>query len=142
MPDLTDINPRHVCCKTLLDLAPLDLESDETALQTMFFKDFCIEARDRTVSRGYFDGLELLIAHTGPSSDLANAARAVVQAAVGNKVNRIDLVTAARQQYGRLLLSFQQTLSSADKAHTIETLMTAALLGLYEVGSCNRNGRG
>lgn len=127
------MTPRHIRCEALSDLAALDLVLHEIGLQAMFFKDFCIEARDRTVSRGYFDGLESLIAHAGPSSDLANATRTVALAAVGNKTDRLDLISAARQQYVKLLLSFQQTLSGADKAHAIETLMTAALLGLYEV---------
>ena len=85
------------------------------------------------MSRGYLDDLESLLAHAGPSSDIANAAKIAAFASLGNKTGDPHLIHRASILYSDLLCSFQVTMSNAATSNTIESLTTAVLLGLYEV---------
>lgn len=85
------------------------------------------------MSRGYLDGLETLLAAAGPSSDLSEAANIVAVANIGTKLCRPSLVHKARIRYSKMLHSLQVKISKAGMANATETLVTAVLLGLYEV---------
>jgi hypothetical protein len=98
-----------------------------------FLDDYCIVSKNKSLSRGYLDDLESLLAHAGPSSDIAKAAKIAAFASLGNKLGEPDLIHRANMLYSDLLRSFQVTMSKAATSNTIESLATAVLLGLYEV---------
>jgi hypothetical protein len=101
--------------------------------------DYCLIPEHYLLSRGYLDGLETLLAVAGPSSDLAQATKVVALASIGTKLNRPGLVHKARILYLEMLQSLQVIISNAGMARTAESLMTAVLLGLYEVRSSRRD---
>ena len=105
---------------------------DEGTLE-IFFRDYCIESSNRSLSRGFLDGIKSLIACTGESSDVARAAKTVALAGLGKRTKRAELMKRAEELYAQILLSFRTTLSHSYQSNTTETLMTAVLLGLYEV---------
>lgn len=105
---------------------------DKHALQT-FFVDYCVSSADRSLSRGYLDGLQTLLFHAGPQSEVSQAAKIVALANLGKKSNSPSLLERTRLLYSRLLHSFQRTISNPSTSSTIESFMTAVLLGLYEV---------
>ncbi|KAI2896177.1 hypothetical protein CBS63078_8298 [Aspergillus niger] len=91
---------------------------------------------DSRVSRGFLDGLPSLLASVHPSSDLVRAVEIVAWATLGNKISRPDLLARARRQYTGLLCSFQDLLHCCQlRAPTVESLVIAILLGLYEIVS-------
>jgi hypothetical protein len=101
----------------------------------IFFDDYCVESTDRTLSRGFLDGLRHLIDHAGPASDVAQAAKLVSLAGIGNRMDRPGLTYKAKLLYSSLISSFRTSISNATRSRTVESLMTAVLLGLYEVGA-------
>lgn len=78
-------------------------------------------------------GLEALLVHTGRLSDLSQATKIAALASIGTKHGRPSLVHKARTMYSSMLHSLQLKISAGTMANTTETLMTAVLLGLYEV---------
>jgi hypothetical protein len=95
--------------------------------------DYCLVPEHHLLSRGYLDGLKTLLSDAGPSSDLVQATKVVALASIGTKLNRPGLVHKARIMYLEMLQSLQVMISNAGMARTAESLMTAVLLGLYEV---------
>lgn len=88
------------------------------------------------MTRGFLDGLPFLLANAYPSSDLVQAVEVVAWASLGNQLTRPDLLTRAIRQYVSLLSSFQSLLESCQLlAPTVEALVIAILLGLYEIVS-------
>jgi hypothetical protein len=110
----------------------VDVQIERHALAD-FLHDYCFVPENDLISRGYLVGLETLLAIAGPSSDLAKATKVVSLASIGTKLNRLELVHKARIMYSEILQSFQVMISKAGMARTAESLMTAVLLGLYEV---------
>ncbi|KAF2496520.1 hypothetical protein BU16DRAFT_549018 [Lophium mytilinum] len=113
---------------------PNDERLEKDALE-MFFDGYCVELADRTISRGFLDGLKPLIDHAGESSDIAQAAKIVALATTGNKLRRPQILYRTKQQYGDLLQSFRSRLMRAAESDLVEVLITAILLGLYEIVS-------
>ena len=109
-----------------------NIEAEQAALAS-FLDDYCVSSKDKTLSRGYLDNLEYLLAHGDLSSDLANATKAASLASLGNKLGEPDLLLRAKASYSELLASVQQTMSNSTTSKTLESLATAVLLGLYEV---------
>lgn len=109
-----------------------DILFEQTGLE-FFFKDFCVESNNRSISRGFLDGLRSLVDHGGPASDLSQAARIVSLAGTGNRLHRPALLHKAELKFVDLLCTFQKTLSDPTASSTVESLMTAVMLGLYEV---------
>lgn len=109
-----------------------DAQIEQGALST-FFDDYCVESTDRTLSRGFLDGLKPLIVHAGQSSDVAQAAKIVALSGIANRMGRPGLVHRIKLLYIDLLGSFKTTLSNEVTSKTIESLMTAVMLGIYEV---------
>lgn len=98
-----------------------------------FFSNFVIVPRDRSLSRGYLDGLEDLLATAGQGSEVVRATRIVALASAANTSGSHDLLHRAQTEYADTLLAFKKLLHDATRCHTDEALMTAALLGLYEM---------
>jgi hypothetical protein len=100
---------------------------------TSFFDDYVVRSADRNVSRGFLDGLKPLVQHAGESSEIGGAMRIVAIAGAANRYGRADLLYKTKLKYGQLLQSFRRALLHAEPGRTMEWLMTAALLGIYEV---------
>lgn len=118
---------------------------EEQALSA-FLYDYCVTSANNLLSRGYLDGLESLLAHAGPNSELALASKVVAFASQGKKLGRPSLLHKASVLYSSLLCSFRLTIANPTTSNTVESLMTAVLLGLYEVyletrvyGTLNQN---
>lgn len=105
----------------------------ESFALAVFVRDFCVPSTDHSVSRGFFDDLPALLEDPGHTSDLAQAAKAVGLAALGNRTSEQAFVQKTRRWYGDVLRSFPRTLSNPKTSSTPQALMTAVLLGLYEV---------
>jgi hypothetical protein len=103
-----------------------------------FFNDYCLVPSHCSISRGYLDGLETLLNSAGPKSELAEATHVVALANIGTKLRRPTLVHKARIRYYKMLHSLQVMISKAAMTKATESLMTAVLLGLYEV--CIKSG--
>ncbi|KAI9741379.1 MAG: hypothetical protein M1834_003096 [Cirrosporium novae-zelandiae] len=91
---------------------PNDAHIEQHALAA-FFDDYCVKSADRSLSRGFLDGLKPLIVYAGQYSDIAQAAKMVALAGIGNRMGTPILYTKP--------------------THTAESLMTGVLLGLYEI---------
>lgn len=98
-----------------------------------FFHDYCLVPENRLLSRGYLEGLETMISHDETSSNLIQAAKIVAFANLGSREGRSSLLQKARIMYSEMLHPFQVMISTATTFNTAELLMTAVLLGMYEV---------
>ena len=100
-----------------------------------FFSDYCVVSSNRSLSRGYLNGLESLLNYAGTTSDIAQACKMMALACYGTPSTGTALVYKAKAKllYPSLLRSFTNTISNPANLNTIETLMTAVVLGLYEV---------
>ena len=117
----------------VLQLHALSSSEIERSALAAFIDDYCIVSKNESLSRGYLHGLESLLTNTGPSSDIAKAARTTAFASLGSKAGDPDILHRAHELYLDLLNSFQITMSEAATSNTVEALTTAVLLGLYEV---------
>jgi hypothetical protein len=109
-----------------------DAYIEELALRA-FFYDYCVTSMNRSLSRGYLDGLESLLHCNGRNSDLAQACKVVAFANHGNKLYRPILLRKAQIMYHDLLGCLARTIADPANSSTVESLMIAVLLGLYEV---------
>lgn len=101
-----------------------------------FLNQYVVCSTDPRVTRGFLDGLPALLASAHPSSDLVQAVEIVAWTSLGNQLTRPNLLARARRQYVSLLGSFQFLLQSCQlHAPTVEALVIAILLGLYEIVS-------
>jgi hypothetical protein len=107
-------------------------EIEGSAFQ-IFISDYCISSSNRTVSRGYLNGLASLVEEAGPGSSIAKSCRIVSLVNLGKKTASRMLLQKAETLYVDLLPSFRWTISNEGKSTTIHSLITAVLLGLYEV---------
>jgi hypothetical protein len=113
-------------------LASCVAQLERIAIAT-FFDDYAVVSADHTVSRGFLDGLKLLIQNAGESSDITQAMRIVALAGAANRTGHMSLLHRSRLIYGQLLGSLHRTFPGLLKHSTMESLMTIALLGIYEV---------
>ncbi|KAI9709324.1 MAG: hypothetical protein M1820_003444 [Bogoriella megaspora] len=109
-----------------------DAEIEEKILDT-FVEEFCAISSNPKISRGFLDGFESLVNHAGKATDIGQAATMVGLAGVANRIGRLSLHKRAELIYGRLLRSFQTSLTDKERSSSVESLMTAVLLGIYEV---------
>ena len=107
-------------------------EIESSAFQT-FISEYCISLSNRTVSRGYLNGLESLIEKAGPASTVSQSCKIISLANLGKKAASPMLLQKAETLYFDLLPSFRWTISNEGESTTIQSLITAVLLGLYEV---------
>ncbi|KAI1379335.1 hypothetical protein F4677DRAFT_408647 [Hypoxylon crocopeplum] len=109
-----------------------DTELEESAID-MFIAEFVVEPADRQKSRGFLDGMQILLNSVDPGSGLALAAKLVVLASIGNRTGRRSLLERMERQYVSLLRTYHKSLSMEEDNVSIENLYTAVLLGLYEI---------
>jgi hypothetical protein len=107
-------------------------EIEQRALFT-FLDDYCVVLKDKSLSRGYLNDLECLLASAATSSDITKSMGIASFANLGNKIGEPYLVHQANMMYSELLCFFQITMSREATSNTIESLTTAVILGLYEV---------
>jgi hypothetical protein len=104
-----------------------DAEVEERALAA-FVHHYCLIPKSRSL-----EGLETMLSDAGPSSNLAQAAKVVALANIGTRLGRSSLVQKATILYSDMLHSFRMMIANATMSSAAELLMTAVLLGLYEV---------
>jgi hypothetical protein len=111
-----------------------DAAIEARALES-FFHDYCLVPENRILSRGYLEGLRTSIFEAKSDSSVLQAAKVVAFANLGSRLGMPNLVQKARVMYSEMLHSFQVMISYASTSNTAELLMTAVLLGLYEVST-------
>ncbi|TVY45754.1 hypothetical protein LOCC1_G003451 [Lachnellula occidentalis] len=100
---------------------------------TAFFNDYCIVSSNRDLSRGFLHGLQTMICQAGPQSELSQACTIIALTNLGRKLENDLRIKRAKGLYSLLLRSFRLSISDSAQFTTLESLITAALLGLYEV---------
>ncbi|KAL4802572.1 hypothetical protein BDV18DRAFT_163974 [Aspergillus unguis] len=119
---------------------PTSEQSSRGPAVDAFLEQYVVHSADSSVSRGFLDGLPSLLANAEPSSHVAQATISVAWASLGNLWKRPDLLARAREQYLYTLHSFQGLMHSCQvSAPTVEALVTALLLGLYEIISSSED---
>ncbi|KAL7783171.1 hypothetical protein V8C43DRAFT_309702 [Trichoderma afarasin] len=112
-------------------------ETDDKTLEALslciFNSEFVVKTVNRRLSRGFLDGIQLLLKATYSTSVLACSAKILVLASIGNRLGRQSLLIKTDKDYGNLLRKFHQSLSADMKYVSVENLYTAILLGLYEI---------
>jgi len=121
-------NPRPRIKANLVNFESDQIE--EIAFRT-FITDYCVSSTNPTVSRGYLNSLENLIEKAGPASDIAQSCNIIALANLGKKRASHNLMKKAQMLYLGFLPSFRLTI--ANEVTSVESLITAVLLGLYEV---------
>lgn len=109
-----------------------DIEQDARLL---FFNDYCILSSNRNLSRGYLHGLRAMVSKAGSKSELVQACTLIALANLGSKLGNSIHRHRAESIYSSLLRSFRLSISNQAVFTTVESLITATLLGLYEVRS-------
>ncbi len=102
-----------------------DAELEESALAA-FVYHYCLVPK-----RSSIENLQTVLPHIGISSNLARAAKIGALANIGTRLGRPSLVQKAQILYSGMLPSFRTMV--ATMSSNAELLMTAVLLGLYEV---------
>ena len=113
----------------------LDWPYIEQGTRLAFFDEYCMVSSNRGLSRGYLHGLQTMIAKAGLSSELVQACTIIALANVGKKLGNAMYINRAEGLYSLLLRSFRLSISNEAIFTTVESLITAVLLGLYEVSS-------
>ena len=98
-----------------------------------FYYNYCILPVNDAVSRGFLENLEQDIDAYGASSDVAKACRAIALASHGTTLRRPALNATGEASYQALLGSLAKTVASTNGETLRGALLTAVLLGLYEV---------
>ena len=117
------------------DICPIEVPEEQVEQFALgaFFYDYPIISANREISRGYLDGLESMLQQLGLQSDLSKACRVVGFAAHGIKLRRPTLIQKAGTLYQDLLKTLAKGIEDPVYASSVESLMIAMLLGLYEV---------
>lgn len=97
-----------------------------------FLSDFTIESSDRSVSRGFLDGVRSLLTLSGGSSDLASAMRMIALASGRGVRGKQRAQTESKAIYVELLKTVREDLAVA-KNLSNQSLVMIVLLGIYEV---------
>jgi hypothetical protein len=98
-----------------------------------FISNYCISSSNPTVSHGYLSGLESLTKGAGPASNISQSCKVLSLAPLGRRQAIPTLLQKAERLYFDLFPSFRLTVSSEGNSTTIQSLIAAVLLGLYEV---------
>ncbi len=140
--DINDCNPSHqqlpACHKQegwSSELQRLDWPSIEEDARRVFFADYCIVSPNQDISRGYLSGLQAMIHKAGITSDVAKSCTTIALASLGRKLQDHRILRKAQNLHTSLLRSFSLSISNGDTFISVESLITATLLGLYEVGT-------
>jgi hypothetical protein len=105
----------------------------EDYLFGIFFQDYCITPRDASMSRGYLSELPNLVKTFGSTSNIAQAAKTVALASLGNLVKKPIFLETAKLSYSRVLQTLRTTILDSNPEIIYQNFMVAVLLGLYEV---------
>lgn len=116
-------------------IGTLDWSDIERNARLVFFDDYCILSSNRSLSRGYLHGLRAMVSKAGPNSELVQACTIIALANIGSKLGSSMYKHRAESLYSSLLRSFRLSISNQAVFTTVESLITATLLGLYEVRS-------
>ncbi|KAH7419723.1 hypothetical protein BKA64DRAFT_699747 [Cadophora sp. MPI-SDFR-AT-0126] len=108
------------------------LQIEDFARQ-QFFDDYRVYSPDQAVSRGYLNGLPDMILKAGLNSDVTNACTTIALASLGKKHSDRGIFERAQRMHTALLRSFSLSISTGDAFISVESLITATLLGLYEI---------
>ncbi|CZT05360.1 uncharacterized protein RAG0_11491 [Rhynchosporium agropyri] len=111
----------------------LNWESIEDQARKEFFKDYCIYSPNQDLSRGYLSGLPAMTRRAGPSSDVAKACTTISLASLGSKSGDPRISQRGQSLHTSLLRSFSLSISAGDTFISVESLITATLLGLHEI---------
>jgi hypothetical protein len=122
--------PKSLLTSELRDLNWPELEI--LAFQT-FVSDYCIPSIYPSISRGYLNSLESLVERAGPASIIAQSCKIISLATLGKKSVSPMILQKAENLYFDLLPSFRSTISNEGESTTIQSFVTAVLLGLYQV---------
>lgn len=114
-------------------LGSVDWLEFEAYARQQFFDDYRVYSPDQAVSRGYLNGLPDMISKAGLNSDVTKACTTIALASLGKKVSDQSIFERAQRMHTLLLRSFSLSISSGDTFVSVESLITATLLGLYEV---------
>lgn len=127
--------PSELCHPVTISdsLGTLDWPDIEQNARLMFFDDYCIFSSNRNLSRGYLHGLRAMASKAGPKSELVQACTLIALANLGSKLGNSMHKHRAESLYSSLLRSFRLSISNQAVFTTVESLITATLLGLYEV---------
>ncbi|KAL5084634.1 hypothetical protein Trisim1_012516 [Trichoderma cf. simile WF8] len=98
-----------------------------------FIRNFVVQPSDERNSRGFLHGLQEMIRSAPVSSDLVRAVSAVSIACKGNCDGDLAALTHAAEEYGDILRSFRGMLLRNTTAWSPQILITAVILGLYEI---------
>ena len=109
-----------------------DEKIEELALRA-FFYDYCIISPTHSISRGYLDGLELMLNRMSPQSVAVKACKTVAFASHGIKLSRPGLTRKAEMLYNELLAALAKAILDPTFINSMESLTIVTLLGLYEV---------
>lgn len=105
----------------------------EAYARQQFFDDYRVYSPDQAVSRGYLNGLPDMISKAGLNSDVTKACTTIALASLGKKITDQGIFERAQRMHTSLLRSFSLSISSGGTFVSVESLITATLLGLYEV---------
>ena len=119
---------------------PLEPSIEEQALAA-FYSEWTVQSQDRAISRGYLDGLPALVAHAGPTSDLARAVLMMAFQTMGRRKQQPCLIHKAIELYPKVLRSFAATIADEKASQSIEALVVCVLLGFYEMMVTNPESR-
>ncbi|KAK0108532.1 hypothetical protein ONS95_003336 [Cadophora gregata] len=74
-----------------------------------------------------------MISKAGPKSDVTKACTTIALAVLGKKISDQGIFDRAQRMHTSLLRSFSLSISTGDTFISVESLITATLLGLYEI---------
>jgi hypothetical protein len=102
-----------------------------------FIADCCIFPDHPGLSRGYLDGLDVLVFPDSKlHADITQAAKIVAFASFGIKCGRPSFKQRARVMYVDMLRSTRNTISKGSTKNGSELLVIMILLGIYEMIAC------
>lgn len=96
----------------------------------LFFSSFVLKTADRTVSRGYYDGLPAMVASSSSGSSVETAMRATSMTLFARRTGRRDLSVEAMQLYGAAMQRLHDGLQRSEGVDVLKT--SIFLLSLYE----------
>jgi hypothetical protein len=137
-----DCNPLHETSTGLLHdvqkpgsthIDTLDWPTIEQNARLTFFADYCITSLNPAMSRGYLNGLQAMIAKAGPTSEIAQACTIIALHNLGRRTGTPMFTQTAKNLHSSLLRSFRLSISNEATFTSVESLITATLLGFYEV---------
>lgn len=105
---------------------------DEVALRS-FVYEFCLPAAEDIGPGGFLAGLEEILLRQPLDSILVRACQALSHGLTGRQKNRSLVTKRGQWRYEQVVSSFAREIAGPGFAFSVEAVLTAMLLGLYEV---------